>query len=93
MWQAKWSGFVSSSALAPALADANDSKGNDGANDEKADDGHNPVKVTPPSGALVSSFVEDLLLVSEGGMGRLDVCRRFVRGVGWDGKESSNHPG
>ena len=84
----------SSSMLAPTLLDANDRKGDDSANDEKPDDGHDPIKVTPPSGALIPRLVDDVLLLPEGGMSRLEVCLELVVGGFWrNGKKSSDHPG
>ncbi len=76
--------------LTPTLFYANDCEGDDGANDEQPDDGHDPIKVTPPSGALISRLVDDVLLVSGG---RLDVCLLLVAGVGRDGEKCGNHPG
>ncbi len=82
-----------SSMLAPTLLDADDGKGDNSANNEQPNDGHDPVKVTPPSGALISRLVDDLLLLPEGGMSSLEVCLKLVvRGFGGDGKKGSNHP-
>jgi hypothetical protein len=78
--------------LTPTLLDTNDCEGHDGANDEQPDDGHDPIKIAPPSGALIPRLV-DGLLESVGGMRRLEVRLLAVVGIGRDRKERGNHPG
>ena len=84
--------------MTPALPNANDRERDDGADDEQADDGHAPVKVAPPSRALISRLVH-VELVSEGGMGRLEAALATVRfrlvegGIRRDREERGHHPG
>jgi hypothetical protein len=80
------------------LPGANNCEGDYGANDEKADHGHAPVKIAPPPGALISQFVEELLLVSESRTRRpepalavFDVQHPKLR-VGREWKHCRNHP-
>lgn len=51
---------ISEIASLKALLNTQDSKCNDGTDDQQADDGHDPVKITPPSGTVVSNLVDGL---------------------------------
>ena len=85
-------------SVPPPLPDTDDCERDDGADDEKADDGHAPIKVTPPPGTLISCLVDDVLLVSEGGVDGAEMVlavfdlEHLALGVGGEWKEGSNHP-